>query len=166
MAFDEVKIETVYLEENKSSHFRAVRDSIRIYSLILKYLLASIASAVIDESAFFLFKSLFGAAASILFIPTTFVAAFLARAVSSFVNFLINAKVVFGDRVNKKTLAKYYSLALFQIVVSAAIVFLLEHLLSVTSPILSTTIKTVVDTLLFFFSFRVQHKWVFSDGKQ
>jgi len=166
MAFEEVKIETVYLEENKSSHFRAVRDSIRIYSLILKYLLASIASAVIDEGAFFLFKSLFGSAAAILFIPTTFVAAFLARAVSSFINFLINAKVVFGDRVSKKTLAKYYTLAVFQIAVSAAIVFLLEHLLSVTSPFLSTTIKTVVDTLLFFFSFRVQHKWVFSDGKQ
>ncbi|MFQ7478723.1 MAG: glycosyltransferase family 2 protein, partial [Streptococcus sp.] len=32
----EVPIETVYLEENKSSHFRPIRDSIRIYSPFLK----------------------------------------------------------------------------------------------------------------------------------
>lgn len=35
--FDEVKIRTVYIEENKSSHFRVVRDSWRIYKLILGY---------------------------------------------------------------------------------------------------------------------------------
>ena len=33
----EVPIETVYLEENKSSHFRPIRDSIRIYSPFLKF---------------------------------------------------------------------------------------------------------------------------------
>ena len=35
--FDEVKIRTVYIEENKSSHFRAVQDSWRIYKLILRH---------------------------------------------------------------------------------------------------------------------------------
>lgn len=35
--FDEVKIRTVYIEENKSSHFRVLRDSWRIYKLILAH---------------------------------------------------------------------------------------------------------------------------------
>ena len=37
MAFDEVKIRTVYIEENKSSHFRVIHDSWRIYKLILAH---------------------------------------------------------------------------------------------------------------------------------
>lgn len=165
IAFGEVKIATVYLEENRSSHFRAVRDSIRIYSLIIKYLLSSGASALLDAGVFFLIKSLFGAAASLGPIPITFIAAFFARVVSSLFNFFVNAKVVFGDSVGKKTMLKYYTLAAIQILVSAGMVFLVEKLLAITSPALSTLIKAVVDTVLFFISFRVQHKWVFADGK-
>lgn len=37
LAFDEVKIRTVYIEENASSHFHPVRDSWRIYKLILSH---------------------------------------------------------------------------------------------------------------------------------
>ena len=165
LPFDQVGITAVYIEENQSSHFRVVRDSIRIYSLILKYLLSSVAAAVIDEGVFYLIKLLFGAAAMIWFIPTTFIAAFGARVVSSLVNYLINAKVVFEDKTTRQTLVRYYILAVAQILVSAAAVFLLEHLLSISSAALSTLIKVVVDTVLFFFSFRIQHKWVFNDAK-
>lgn len=165
MPFDEVEIATVYLEENKSSHFRAVRDSLRIYSLILKYLFSSAASALIDAGVFFLIKCLFGPITTLGAIPVTFVAAFFARVISSLFNFFVNAKVVFGDRAGKKSMVRYYALALIQIAVSAGAVYLLEHILSVSSPLLSTLIKTVVDTILFFVSFRVQHKWVFAEGK-
>ena len=34
----EVPINTVYIDENKSSHFNTIRDSIKIYKVILKYL--------------------------------------------------------------------------------------------------------------------------------
>lgn len=162
--FDEVGISTVYLEDNRSSHFRVVRDSIRIYSLILKYLFSSVGAAIIDEGAFFLFKTLFGPAVLLGFIPATFFAAFFARVISSLVNYLVNAKVVFEGKTSKQTLIRYYILAAAQILVSAAVVFLFEHLLGVTSPILSTLIKAVVDTVLFFFSFRIQHIWVFNDS--
>lgn len=161
LPFHEVGISTVYIEENKSSHFRIVRDSARIYALILKYLLSSVAASVIDEGAFFLFKVLFGSAAALLSIPTTFIAALLARVISSIVNYLINAKVVFEGQTNKTTLLKYYTLAVAQILLSTCVVFLAENLLSISSPALSTLIKIVTDTILFFFSFRIQHKWVF-----
>jgi hypothetical protein len=60
---------------------------------------------------------------------------------------------------------RYYILAAIQITISAGGVYLLEHTLSIASPALSTLIKIVVDTILFFVSFRVQHKWVFAEGK-
>lgn len=164
LPFTEVGISTVYLENNQSSHFRVVRDSLRIYSLILKYLFSSVGAAIVDEGAFFLFKKLFGSVSLLLgFLPTTFLAAFLARVISSLINYLVNAKVVFDGQTTRRTLLRYYILAAAQILVSAAVVFLFEHLLSVSSALLSTLIKIVVDTVLFFFSFRIQHIWVFND---
>lgn len=156
----EVKIETVYLEGNSSSHFRPVRDSIRIYSLILKYLFSSAAAAVIDELVFFLLKSV--RILEFLPFPLTWSAALLARLVSSLVNFLINARVVFGDKPDSKTLVRYYLLAALQIVVSTVLVRLVEYAFAIEAPILSTLAKALIDTALFFFSFRVQHKWVFN----
>ena len=158
---DEVKIETVYLEENSSSHFRVVRDSIRIYALILEYLASSACASVIDELAFFLFKHF--AFLAFLPIPLTFSAAILARVISSLVNYLINARVVFGGKANGRSLARYYILAVVQIALSASLVYLAEHVLAIASPALSTLVKIVIDVVLFFFSFRIQHRWVFHE---
>jgi len=164
LPFDEVKINTVYIDENSSSHFRVVRDSIRIYSLIIKYFFSSVAAMLVDNSAFFLFKQF--PIATLGSIPQTFPAAFLARVISSLVNYFINAKMVFGGKVDKKTIFKYYALALIQISVSAAVVFLLELLFTVKLAILSTVLKMIVDLILFFLSFRIQHKWVFNNKER
>lgn len=160
----EVQIDTVYIEENKSSHFRVIRDSVRIYALILKYLLSSVGSALVDELAFFIFKLC--TFLTIIPIPLTFTAAILARIVSSLVNFFVNAKVVFGEKAGKKAFVRYYILAAAQISVSALTVFILEKVLHIESALLSTLIKAVVDTILFFFSFRIQHKWVFNETEK
>lgn len=88
--FTEVRIASVYLENNRSSHFRVVRDSVRIYGLILKYLCSSMGACVVDEAAFYLLKRF--AVFAFLPIPVTFTAAFLARVVSSLLNFLVNAR--------------------------------------------------------------------------
>ena len=157
--FVEVSITVVYLEGNRSSHFRAVRDSLRVYGMILKYLCSSLGACVVDELAFFLLK--LSGVFAFLPIPTTFTAAFLARAISSLVNFWVNARLVFGEQVSRRALVRYYILAVCQIAVSACLVFLAEHVFAITSPALATLAKIAVDTLLFFISFRVQHRWVF-----
>ena len=157
----QVGIDTVYLDDNQSSHFRVIRDSIRVYGLILKYLLSSVAASVVDVLMYYLIKR---ADLTLgLGLPSTFGAAFIARIISSLLNYVINAKVVFGDAANVKTLLKYYGLAAVQIAVSAGFVYLIEHVLHITTPGLSTLLKVLVDTVLFFFSFRIQHKWVFNE---
>ena len=162
--YEQVDITTVYLEENRSSHFRVVWDSIRIYGLILKYLFSSVGAAVIDEVLFYLLKySLF---LTILPIPSTFSAAFLARVISSFVNYRINARHVFKNEVTRGTFVRYYTLATAQIALSAVLVFLIEQILHISSPAISTIVKTAVDTALFFFSFRIQHQWVFNHRRK
>lgn len=160
----EQSIATVYIEENRSSHFRVVRDSIRIYSLILKYLLSSCAASVVDIVLFyFLHKIGF---LGFLPFPTVAVATVTARIVSSVVNYLINSKVVFRDELSMRTLVKYYVLAAAVVAASAASVSLLKTALSIDSPLLVSLIKLLVDTVLFFVTLRLQHKWVFNGKKE
>jgi hypothetical protein len=46
--FSEVKIATIYLDENASTHFHPFRDSFKIYKIILKYSISSGASALLE----------------------------------------------------------------------------------------------------------------------
>jgi putative flippase GtrA len=159
----EQKIETVYIEENQTSHFRPVIDSIRIYSLILKFVCSSCISTVVDLLLFYLLKKFLSPVLPILpvLIPTA-----IARAVSSVTNFTINRKAVFksGESV-ARTCLKYYALAIPVMLISAGSVRLLSDTLGVGAPALATLLKMVVDTLLYFINFRVQREWVFARRK-
>ncbi|MCI9448998.1 MAG: glycosyltransferase [Clostridiales bacterium] len=164
--FEEVKISTVYIDSNNSSHFRVVRDSIRIYSLIIKYVLSSSVSALTDEIGYYIFKKIdisaliFGSAVSTEF--STFIAGGTARLIASALNYIINSRVVFKDKTGPVTLLKYYAVAILQCAVSLTLVSGAEILLAVDTPFLSTLIKVVVDLILFFISFRIQNNWVFA----
>ena len=164
--YTEKKIETVYIEENKTSHFRPVRDSVRVYRFILSYCLSSVLSALVDEGAFFLFLKLINAGGLTVLISTVF-----ARIISSLTNFAINKNKVFSNKGSViKTLLKYYALAVPQMLVSAGLVYALSaiaKLIGISSnDIVLTLIKVVVDTVLFFASFRIQQNWVFADKKK
>ena len=54
----EVPIKTVYIEENRTSHFNPIRDSIRIYAIFGKFLFSSLSSSVVDLLFFTLFCGL------------------------------------------------------------------------------------------------------------
>ncbi|MCQ2354054.1 MAG: bifunctional glycosyltransferase family 2/GtrA family protein [Clostridia bacterium] len=156
-------IETVYIEENQTSHFRVVRDSLRIYSLILKYIFSSVAAFLIDAGSFYLLSRFLAPhlpAAEVL------VCTVIARALSSGVNFIINRKMVFRSGASAgKTFLRYYALAIPVMLVSAGCVAGLKALFSVGAPWLVTLIKIVVDTVLYFVNFRIQREWVFAAGK-
>ena len=152
----EVKISTVYLEENKSSHFRVFRDSFSIYALILKYLSSSLTCTLIDYVLFvllcWLLRDQWHDGIYLL------VATAGARLVSSLCNYTINRKVVFHshDKV-VRTLVRYYTVSIGQMLSSYGGVFLLKHFLSVPDWVA----KLPVDIILFFICFRIQRNWVF-----
>ena len=170
MAFDEVKIRTVYIEENKSSHFRVIHDSWRIYKLILKhffrYTLSSLTSAVVDTAAYALLSRLLSGL--LKGIALTSVAGVGARVISSLLNFFMNKKLVFQTNVSTgKAMLRYYALALPQM---AAQVLLTQGAYSLfgisdTATGLRTLIYTVVMTVLYFLSYMIQQRWVFAPDK-
>ena len=127
----EIKISTVYIEENKSTHFRPIRDSVRIYRFLINYILSSFISFIADISLFYLFSKLFIAIFSAAaYVPLA--ATVCARAISSAINYYINKTRVFeDDQDHKKTMVRYYILAVPQMLLSAGIVTSLTLLLSV-----------------------------------
>ncbi len=169
--FEEVKIRTVYIEENASSHFHPIRDSWRIYKLILahffRYTLSSLASAVIDTVGYSLLSSLFSGMLSGF--ALTAAAGIIARVVSSLFNFFMNKKLVFQTKVSTaKAMLKYYALALPQMAAQVLLTQGVYALLGIpdTATGLRTFIYAVVMTCLYVVSFMIQQRWVFAPQKE
>ncbi|MGK7378947.1 GtrA family protein [Planococcus sp. 1R117A] len=150
----EVPIETVYLDNNKSSHFHPLRDSYHVYKIFLLYGLSGGASFALDIGLYWLFIQLWRNEEPQLFIIFATVAA---RILSSLFNYYINRNKVFGQG-SRKSFIRYYILAAFIMMMSAGSVhFLYAEWLGRGEVIL----KVFVDTILFIFGFVVQRTWVF-----
>lgn len=155
----EIPIETVYLEENKGTHFNPVVDSVKIYYVIFKtffwYLLSSLSASILDLSLFALLSKcvfvkwkhkIWGATAA-------------ARVVSACYNFCINRNVVFkSDRPLFWPAAGYFALCMVQGFLSAAFVSVTVNILKMDEVL----VKLIIDTLLFFASYQIQHRFIFN----
>ena len=151
----EVPIATIYENNNEGSHFDTLRDSARIYGVILKFMLSSLISFVVDYGLYLLLLGgahLPGAASYAL-----------ARVVSSLLNYTLNRTAVFHGQGGRGAVARYYLLAACQLGVGAGLVQLLA-----LAGCKESLIKIPVDVALFFISFLIQRDFVFhdvSDGK-
>ena len=155
--FTEVTIDTVYIGENETSHFKVFRDSFRIYRMIFRYALSSLASAAVDYLLYSAILLLLGERTEQ---GTRLAVAFVgARLASSFVNYSLNRRAVFHSK-GKGTLGRYYALCVTQLGVSYGLVYLLSHL---SGGALAGDIlwKLPVDIVLFIASFQIQQRWVF-----
>lgn len=134
------------------------------YWQLIKYSLASLSSFALDTGLFYLFKRfVFGSLGAWADLACTVAA----RVLSSFYNFNVNNRLVFGHRGEYgKALGRYYLLAVPLMLASAGFVTLLDRSLGVTAPGLSTAIKVCVDTVLFLASYLIQKKWVFKKKEE
>ena len=146
----EVPIETIYINDNAGSHFNPVRDAIKIYMVIFKYLFSSIASFVIDYALYWLCLGTFKLSPLLSYA--------LARLVSSQVNYNLNKHTVFGGRGGKSSMVKYYALCVVQGLVGAALVQVLPAII----PLSAAIIKIPVDLILFILSYFIQRDYVFN----
>ena len=159
-----ITIETVYENENAGTHFHPIRDSYRIYKVILgsfiKFMGASIASFVIDQGVFALcFYLLFASMQT----GHEFLSTVIARLVSAPCNFLMNRSFVFKFKSNAASAAwKYAVLCLGILLLSAVGLEALMTILNIPDS-LASLMKLIVDTVLYFLSYRIQNKWVFKE---
>lgn len=159
-----ITIETVYENDNAGTHFHPIRDSYRIYKVILgnfvKFMGASIASFVIDQGVFALF---FYVILASMQTGHEFLSTVIARLISAPCNFLMNRSFVFKFKSDAKSAAwKYAVLCIGILLLSAVGLEALMTLLRIPDA-LASLMKLVVDTVLYFLSYRIQNKWVFKE---
>lgn len=149
--FLEVEIETIYIENNLSSHFNPLKDSIKIYTLFLRYIFVALCSFILDIS---LFKILLNLNLNILN------STIISRIISSIFNYQANKNKIFKS-FNTKSLYKYYFLVIIQMIVSAFSVKILNQLFDYKNILI---LKILVDVVLFIINYYIQREWVFKKG--
>lgn len=169
-------IQTVYENNNEGSHFRAVRDSARIYSVILagffKFISASLISFVVDYALYLLFNLLLKNVPALTgevnvlflrFVPHITIATVGARILSGLFNFTINRKFVFADQ-NKvsRSFPRYLTVFLLNMILSAALTSGVHLWLGWSENL----VKIPVDILLFILSYKLQQNWVFAPDQK
>ena len=149
----QVPIQTIYIEGNKSSHFRPVLDSMRIYFLLLRFSVLSILSALVDYLVFWLVWRQF---ASIGRAQAT------ARVVSVAFNYFAVRRVVFHSRQRHAiVMPRYLALAVANALLSYAGIKFLN--LSLGLPPIAA--KVAVELPLFIANFAIQRDFVFTRRK-
>ena len=155
----EIPIHTLYINENQSSHFNPLLDSMRIYKSFLKYIIASLSSFLIDIALFSVFVYFFKPSFEKYYIEISVVSA---RVISAVFNYFINRNKVFKNTTGSpNTLPKYAALC---VILLAASTVLTKQFFRLTG-LNETFIKTVVDSILFLLSYGIQRNWIFGGQK-
>ncbi|MEQ6899081.1 bifunctional glycosyltransferase family 2/GtrA family protein [Microbacterium sp. KR10-403] len=150
-ALVEQPIATIYTDGNASSHFRPVRDSLRIYAPVVRFAGSALLAFAIDTLALLVLHALTG---------SLLVSVVIARVLSSSVNFAVNRSMVFhrGRDIPLRTAAlRYFSLALLLLAANYGTISALSDL---GLPLLAA--KIVTEATLFVVSYGVQRAVVFA----
>lgn len=158
----EVPIETIYdSKEEHQTHFHPVIDSVKIYYILgkrfLKYIFSSLSSSALDIVLFIIFCYIFKKENNSLYVAYSTI---LARFLSATYNFFINYKIVFCSQQKiGNAVLRYCILAIIQMGLSAGLVTWGVYAITIVPEAI---IKILVDTLLFFVSYYIQQKYIFS----
>lgn len=159
----EVPIRTVYINDNSETHFHPIKDSFKIYRVILgtffKYILSSLSSFLVDYGIFCGLIAALGRS-GITQTRSVWISTVVARIISSLFNYTVNKKLVFKSRRGPVTLFQYYALCVIQMGASAGLVSLIG-----LSAFPVQLAKIIVDTLLFIISYRLQNRFIFKENK-
>ena len=151
--FHEVRIETVYEGNNECSHFRPLRDTLRILKPVILFALSSLTAFLADCAGFVLFSEVFRLGAS--------AANVTARFFSASLNYEINRRCVFQSGANRaESLAGYACTALVILVLNTALLTLL-----IRSGMNRYAAKIIAELSLFLLSYSLQRAFVFRQQK-
>ena len=160
----EEEIETIYLNGNASSHFNTLKDSCRVYRVILRsflgplkqFLKFSVSSLVGFLTDYLMFAVFVLTGAGLVFSNIA------ARIVSASVNFALNRKYVFQSRKSLiRSVASYVLLASLILAGNTLVLSLLVNTLGISR----LAAKLLTEILFFTISFTVQKQVIFR-GKE
>ena len=150
----EVWIETVYLNDNSSSHFNTIKDSYRIYKEIIKFSGSSFLSFCLD----YLLYCIFFAVTGILVFSNV-----AARVISAIFNYTLNRKVVFKSRTSLfKSALEYTVLSVFILLCNTLLLKAFNGM-----GLNGYLAKIPAEIIMFVVSWTIQRRFIFkSESKQ
>ena len=150
VAVIEQPIRTIYEPGNPASHFQPLRDSMRIYFVLLRFSMISLITAVIDNAVFYLVFHATGAIAG---------AQIAGRIVAVLFNYRsVRRAVFFSDQPHRVLLPRYLALVAVNGLVSYAGI----RLLSSFTPLGVFPSKILTESLLFIANFTIQRDFIFT----
>ncbi len=151
----QVQIETVYINDNQSSHFNTVKDSCRIYKEIVKFCASSLIAFCTDYGIYSLMIYLTG---DLAVAQSLIISSIIARIISSSINFYINRRYVFKSKESLFISAlKYFALVGVILLVNTFLLRILVENFGIDKYLS----KLIVETALFIISWLVQRLFVF-----
>ena len=167
IGFLQVPVSYANYEEGVEPAFRKIPDTIRILYTIFKkfivYSITSVGASILDVIMFGIFHSITFRGNPMAIIYSTI----CARVISASVNYLLTKHFVFHFKSDSaqettKSAGAFFVLTAMQCICSALIVSAMKMLLGGSA----VGIKVIVDTTLFFVSYKIQHKYIFKDDRQ
>lgn len=167
IGFLQVPISYANLADGAEPSFRKIADTIRIlYTIFKKFILYSITSvgaSILDVIMFGIFTSVTFRGNPMAIIYSTI----CARVISASANYLLTKRFVFHFKSDSaqettKSAGAFFILTAMQCICSALVVSAMKALLGGNV----VGIKVLVDTTLFFVSYKIQHKYIFKDDKK
>ena len=163
----EVKIETIYIDNNAGTHYNPFKDTMKIFFEVLKFSASSLIGFGVDLGLFTLFTWL---SKTYFADPTTEVWQYwligcniAARVISASVNFTLNYIIVFRSKKKVwKALLQYAALAIFILSFNS----LLLWLLVTKAGMYEVLAKIIVEGTMFIVSWIVQRLFVFRKRKK
>lgn len=147
----EKSIDTIYIEDNKSSHFNPFFDSMKIYFQLLRFAFSSLLAAFFD---FIIFTLVYSLTSNVIL--SLLIGRFV---VGSALNYIINRRLVFHSKSNVlSSLLKYYFALIIMSIISYLLISIAVEQLGLKEVVIA---KIIVESLLFIFSFAVQREFVF-----
>ncbi len=164
---EQVPIKTIYIEGNRTSHFRPIVDSVRVYyglfgGAFIRFCASSVFGFLVDN---LVFTTILFALQSVDLSRRYAILASLAvaRFVSATANYLANRIFVFESNGEAfRSYLKYWVLVVLIGMMSYTLTSLSSAVCDAKGWAI-TTIKIVVESGLFLVSYKLQKRWVFSN---
>ena len=151
-------IRTIYIDSNASTHFHPIKDSARIYGIILRYFRGSLISYAVEFITFILLN---GFLKQCGFAQHLFLACALGGIAGLVFGFLFNRREMFRSTAPRATVAaRHCILWAFRMFASFLLILLVTKPFGDSVPA-QDLFKFLVDFLLCFGSFRIKQAWIF-----
>ena len=149
---NEINIETIYENNNKSSHFNPILDSLKIYFVFIRFASVSILSAIIDFGVFgicfYFTKNILGSMLT-------------GRIISGICNYTLNQRFSFKSTEKYTPLLEYCLLA---IGLTSCSYFLINAFKDMHVSVYIS--KIIAESILFIASFSIQKLFIFKRNKK